>query len=463
MDMCKDERILVFASGRDASLTRDILTRADLPCLVCGSAEDLCREMAEGAGAVVLAEEALTLANVVRVAECLEEQPPWSDLPVIIVAGQAGKIGKAVKTLDVMGNVSVLPRPLPIDTLITAVRTSLRARRRQYEVRNLLSDREEADHRKDAFLAMLAHELRNPLAPIRSAVQILRLIDVDNPDITEVREVLGRQVSHMARLIDDLLDVSRISRGTIELRKQSLDLTKSAEQAANSVKALMDSKGLELSVALPGEPNQIEADATRLEQVLVNVLNNAAKYTDAGGRIAMSVSQEGAMGVVRVLDTGIGIDAEVLPRVFDLFVQADRTLDRTQGGLGIGLTVVKSLVEQHGGTVEVQSDGLGRGTELVLRFPVAAHTSFPEPGHDGSTGRGRGLRVLIVEDNRDAATMLARVCRLQGHEVRVVHDGQSAIAVARDFWPEAVLSDIGLRKREEKEKSKMRLKRIETK
>jgi len=452
----QDGRVLIFAPGRDGALTRDVLAGDGLCCVVAADLGSFHEGMAVGAGVLVIAEEALTAAAATRLISALSVQPAWSDLPILIVTGAGGAVpvGRALKPLDVLGNVSVLCRPLSIDALVTAVRSALRARARQYEVRDLLAARDEADARKDEFLAMLAHELRNPLAPIRSAARVLRLMNTTDPALDEVRGVIDRQVRHMAQMVDDLLDVSRINRGEIELRRQAVDLHEVAGHAIGAVAPLMAAKGHTLTAAEAQGPLLLDADPVRLEQILTNLLNNAAKYTDEGGRVRFSAVAEGPTAVVRVKDSGVGIGPKVLPRIFDLFTQADRPLDRTQGGLGIGLTVVKRLVELHGGSVQAASEGPGLGTEVTLRFPLltdhrACPTSADTRSEFGAAAAAdpcdrRAFRILVVEDNRDGARMLARVLRLEGHETRVVHDGTSAVAAALEFRPDVVLSDIGL-------------------
>jgi PAS domain S-box-containing protein len=305
----------------------------------------------------------------------------------------------------------------------------------------------EADRRKDEFLAMLAHELRNPLAPIRNAVEVFRLLGPADPDLEWARDMIGRQVQQLTRLVDDLLDVSRITRGKIALRKEPVDLAAVVARAVETSRPLLDARGHELTLDLPREPLRVEADATRLAQVVSNLLNNAARYTEEGGHIRLSVEPGRGEAVVRVRDDGMGIPAELLPQVFELFTQGDRSLARSEGGLGIGLTLVKRLVELHGGRVEARSAGPGRGSEFIVRLRTLA----PQPKRDMEDG-GRGpsevpprpRRVLVVDDNEDAAESLALLLRARGHEIRTAHDGPSALSVAEDFRPEVVFLDIGL-------------------
>jgi PAS domain S-box-containing protein len=313
---------------------------------------------------------------------------------------------------------------------------------------NLLTTLKEADRKKDEFLAMLAHELRNPLAPIRNAVYILRGKGLPVPELQWAAEVIDRQVHQMTRLVDDLLDVSRITRGKVELRKEPVELANVVTSAVESSRPLIEKGGHELSVTIPSEPVHLEADPTRLAQVFLNLLNNAAKYTDRGGRISLSAHLEGSgQVVVRVRDNGIGIPREMLPRVFELFAQVDRSMERSEGGLGIGLTLVQRLVEMHGGAVEARSDGPGTGSEFIVRLPVAAHIAAAGPAAGaGQGGAPAPRRILIVDDNRDAADSLGMLLRLMGNEIHTAHDGLQAVEAAASFRPEVVLLDIGLPK-----------------
>jgi PAS domain S-box-containing protein len=324
-----------------------------------------------------------------------------------------------------------------------------------YERLRLLSQLQEADRRKDEFLATLAHELRNPLAPVRNAVQVLRLQGPDRPELRWGRDVIDRQVGHLTRLIDDLLDISRITRNKLELRKERVELTEVIRGAVETSRPLIEQCGHELTVTLPPEPIHLYADLVRLAQVFMNLLTNAAKYTDRGGRIWLTAElasreRERPEVVVRVKDTGVGIPAEKLPRLFEIFFQVDRSLERSQGGLGIGLSLVRRLVELHGGSVQAHSAGVGKGSEFSVRLPVLAETPKPQPTpertDDGATKAGTGRRVLVVDDNRDSADSLALLLGLGGNEVQAAYDGLAAVEAAEHFRPEVVLLDIGMPK-----------------
>ena len=319
-------------------------------------------------------------------------------------------------------------------------------KRLEDNLRRLAADLSDADRRKNEFLAMLAHELRNPLAPISNATRALRLTDGEGPGLREASAMLERQVGQMARLVDDLLDMSRITRGKIELRKERVELAPIVHQAVEAVVAHYRSMHHELTVTLPPGPVQLEADPARLAQVIGNLLNNACKFTDKGGHVWLTVDQERDQAVIRVRDNGIGIAADDQSRLFGMFAQVDTSLERSRDGLGIGLTLVKTLVEMHGGTVQVHSEGLGRGSEFTIRLPVAAATARPSsrPAVREPIPPSVGRRILIVDDSEDGAESLAMLLQLGGHETYKAHDGQEAIKAAERLRPDAVLLDIGL-------------------
>jgi signal transduction histidine kinase/ActR/RegA family two-component response regulator len=310
---------------------------------------------------------------------------------------------------------------------------------------HLYRELREADRRKDEFLATLAHELRNPLATVRNALHVLQLPGVDDASAARAREMMGRQVEQLVRLVDDLLDVSRVMHGRIALRRERVGVAAVLTRAVETARPAIDAAGHELTVALPAEPVWVDADVVRLTQVVGNLLHNAAKYTERGGRISLGAGREGDEAVIRVRDTGIGIRPDMLSRIFDLFVQTDRAADRSQGGLGIGLTLVRRLVEMHGGRVQALSDGPGTGSAFVVRLPArpAACEGPPASGPPAPAAVPR-RRVLVVDDNADAAESLAMLLRLEGQEVRVAHDGPAALEAARAERPNVIFLDIGM-------------------
>jgi PAS domain S-box-containing protein len=303
-----------------------------------------------------------------------------------------------------------------------------------------------ANRQKDQFLAMLAHELRNPLAPIMTAAQLLRMGRQDPASVANASEIIVRQASHMTDLVNDLLDVSRVTRGLVSLEKEELDLNVVVSAAIEQVRPLIDARRHSLTLQLSGQQAHVIGDRTRLVQVISNILNNAAKYTAPGGSIVLAVTVDETRVFITVRDNGVGISAEVLPYIFDLFTQAERTPDRSQGGLGIGLALVKSLIALHGGTVHANSAGLGQGSEFSLCLPRVAASARA----DGRSGRDEAghdpgdLRVMVVDDNVDAAQMLAALLEVQGHAVSVEYDGRGALERARRERPEVLLLDIGL-------------------
>jgi signal transduction histidine kinase len=304
----------------------------------------------------------------------------------------------------------------------------------------------EQDRRKDEFLATLAHELRNPLAPIRSSLSILRLgrIGSNNDKLVSMME---RQLGQLVHLVDDLLDVSRVTSGKIALRRERVELREVVEAAVETSRPVVEQGGHRLTTSLPDESLPLDADRTRLTQVLTNILNNSAKYTPDGGRIELSAVKEGGTAVVRVTDSGIGLAVEMLPKVFDMFTQVGSSLERSQGGLGLGLTLVRRLVEMHEGTVTADSPGVGRGSTFTVRLPLASHPGArPAPQPDAPQPRPTSMshRVLVVDDNSDAAESLAILIRLLGHETRTAYSGPTGIEVAVGFSPDVVFLDIGL-------------------
>jgi len=570
-----ERRLLVLApTPKDADLARSVLERAHIVHRFCSHLDELCEQMDAGVGAVMLPEEAVAEDREGKFSRWLSRQPPWSDLPVLVLTRPGANSVVVAEAMEMIGNITIIERPTRVAALVSAVRTALRARMRQYQTRDFLIERErgvatkallaaivassddaiisktlngdilswnagaerifgytaeeaigrpillvipterhdeervllerlrrgeridhfetvrvakngsridvsltvspirdesgkiigaskvarditlrkqaeaalrDADRRKDEFLAILAHELRNPLAPIRNSLHILRLTGEHAPSAERVGEMMERQVNHMVRLVDDLLEVSRITRGQIELRKEPTDLSTVVRSAIEASRPLIESAGHELTVTLPDIPLTVEGDPVRLAQILSNLLNNAAKYTDPGGKISLEVRREDASAVLSVRDTGMGIPTDMLSRVFEMFMQVDRQADRAQGGLGIGLTLVKRLVEMHGGTVQARSEGAGRGTEFEVRLPVAErpHAAVQEaPSAAPTVASSR--RALVVDDNRDSAESMGLLLELLGAEVRVVFDGYDALKAVADFNPAVVLLDIGM-------------------
>jgi PAS domain S-box-containing protein len=570
-----EQRVLALApTAKDAELTRSIFDKARISCRCFRNLNEICTQLDAGAGTVLVPEEA-----IVDERNCLgrwlSRQPPWSDLPLLVLARPGADSTVVAQAMELLGNVTVLERPTRVAALVSAVRTALRARQRQYQIRDHLVERErdmqaqtllaaivessddaiisktlegrirtwnagaerifgytaaeaigqpimmlippdrhaeepvllarlsqgeridhfetvrvtkdgrridvsltvspirdrsgkvvgaskvarditqrkqaeaalrDADRRKDEFLAMLAHELRNPLAPLRNSLHILRLTAPNDPTTDRVGEVMERQVSHLVRLVDDLMEMSRISRGKIELRKEPVEVAAVVRSAVEVSRPLIDAAGHQLALAIPPEPMTLDGDPVRLSQVFSNLLNNAAKYTDPGGQIWLTVRREEIGVAISVRDTGIGIPPEMLSRVFELFTQVDHSTSRSQGGLGIGLTLVKSIVEMHGGSIEARSSGPGQGSEFVVRLPLAGGLGLAQTTQrsDRRTSVLASRRVLVVDDNRDAAESLAMLLKLLGADVHVVYNGPDALRAIRSYRPTVVLLDIGM-------------------
>lgn len=437
--------MLIWANGRDGPLTARFLAEAGFDALHAAGCAELCGELAQGAGALILAEEVLSDPQSGSLRALLNEQPAWSDIPVIIIAG-ADERDRSPRQFAELTSVSLLHRPLSLDTLCSTVGVALKARRRQYQVRDLLEQREETHRRREEFVAMMAHELRNPLSPIRTGLQLLGL--TESPEqAMRIRAMMERQLENLSRLIDDLLEVSRITRGRIALKREVLDAAEALRDAANALRRLAAEKGLRIEVVEPPQgPVLVDADPVRLEQMINNLLSNAIKFTPANGTVTLGVHRAGSEAVLSVKDTGVGIPPRMLDTVFELFAQTHRGLDRSQGGLGIGLSIVRMLAELHGGSVEALSDGDGKGSQFIVRLPAADARAGERPAarhcHDGVAEQPR--RVLIVEDNRDAADSLAEYLRLRGHSVAVAYDGHDGLAAVERDKPQVIICDIGL-------------------
>ena len=451
-----DQRLLMLlATVRDATMTRDVLAQADIHAQACTGPLELAHELAIGAGAVLVCEEALVTGAHATLARLVDTQPQWSDLPVIVLTRRGADSPDVGFALEQLGNVTLLERPLRLATLISTVRTSLRARQRQYQIRSQLVEQEraraelaEVARRKDEFLAMLAHELRNPLAPIRNALHLLGTdTNLDGASRAKVRAMMERQVNHMVRLVDDLVDMSRISRGTIELRRAPTPLAAVIRNAVDASAPLVSAGKHALTLDVD-ESLVVDADPVRIAQVFGNLLNNAAKYGEPGGHIELVAQRDGTDAVVTIVDDGIGIEPTMLPHVFELFTQERRAQHRAQDGLGIGLTLVRTLVEMHGGRVDASSEGRGCGAQFVVRLPLAVpaadERSALDPLLAAAESSDPNLRILIVDDNQDAANSLGMVLDMLNIDNRISYSGEDAITLVDDYAPDAILLDIGM-------------------
>ena len=441
------ERALILAPrGRDASLACRYLGAAGIASLACESMEQLCQEIGGGAGVVLITTEALPRVAMKRLGEALAQQPSWSELPVMVFA--ANGLDRAVPSLapiDARAHVTILDRPIRVKTMISATRSAILSRRRQYQLRNLMEELEGRVHERDKFLAILGHELRNPLAAILLASQMLD--PRDSRLDQEHAALIERQSRHLTRLVDDLLDLSRVTAGKIVLKRRVVELAQVVRQSLATVYDVAAREQVSLQLSAEASPVLVEGDPIRLEQIVGNLLTNALKYTPAGGRADVFVERDAESAVLRVKDTGVGIDPGRIDSIFGLFTQAENAIGRSQGGMGIGLSLVRSLVELHGGTVSVVSDGIGDGSEFTVRFPLAAQarpTPPPEPpAAIRSEGRAR-LDVVIVEDNQDVRTLLQIKLRGLGHVVEAVGNGEDGVERIVALSPDLALVDLGL-------------------
>ena len=437
-----DYRVLVRgATARDDSMTVRELERAGIQAYACSSVDELRREVDRGCGAVLLAEEMLGESATSHLLRMIAAQEPWSDLWLLILARHGADSPAIADAMSMGANLAVLERPMRIAALITAVRTALRGRRRQYELRDLMESLSLADQRKTEFLATLAHELRNPLAPLSNCVGLLKRGVADSGPILQV---MDRQMHHMIRLVDDLLELSRISRGKIELRMEDVELRRVVETAVETSRPLVEKASHRLEVRLPGEQLCVRGDPVRLAQVVSNLLNNAARYTDDGGRIVLEAHAEAGEAVLSVSDDGSGMTEDALAGAFDMFTQADASDTRAQHGLGIGLALVRNLMEMHGGVVTATSDGPGLGSRFEIRLPLIPSARMERPAIFPLPSARIERRILVVDDNRDAADTLARLLGEVGATVRVAYNGPDALELVEDFKPDVAVLDLGM-------------------
>lgn len=458
--------LIVAPLGRDAPAIAELLESHGYLAQVCGGLHEAGLQIERGAGVLLLTEDALDREQLAGLLPRLNRQPTWSELPVIILMTAGERSADRVDRIAAAaGGITLLERPLGVATLVRSVEVALRSRRRQYQVRDLLEaqqareaelrDSEErlqlaiaalrdADRRKDAFLATLSHELRNPLAPIRNAAEVLASPRLTPMQLRWTQSVIQRQAAHMASLLDDLLELTRITQGKLQLRKQACSIQEVVEAAVETARPLFEKKGHELRIRVPSDIPRFRADPVRLAQAVSNLLTNAAKYTDAGGRVELSAQLDERL-TIAVQDNGIGIPADQLEGLFTMFSQVKSAIGRSEGGLGVGLALVKGLVELHGGTVEARSGGAGKGSRFLIALPFEAVPESKPPQEENLASIPLGkLRVLIADDNRDAADTLAMLLSMEGYEVRTVYGGRAAVSAAETFRPDVALLDIGM-------------------
>jgi signal transduction histidine kinase/CheY-like chemotaxis protein len=437
--------VVASPNAADGELAARFLDAHGIGTLHCRSLAELGPLVATDIGCVVIVEEALVDEDVQAFHEALQAQPAWSDLPVLLIAARESSLSVLVEgVFPQSGNVTLLQRPLHPVTLVSAVTFAMRSRQRQLEVRDLLAQREDAVRRRDEFLAMLAHELRNPMAPISNAAYLLGTLGYEEPLFVKCRAMIQKQARHIGRLIDDLLDVSRLELGKVELRAQPLDLNEVVRAAVEACAATTGVHRHVVTVHTPPMPLRVRADPVRLEQVVGNLIVNAAKFTPDAGRIDVFAHADGAEAVIRVEDNGMGIPAGMLESIFGLFTQGAPTTARTDGGLGIGLTLVKRLVELHGGSVRAFSEGHGRGASFEARLPLDLSSVAGEPAEPRTVSHAASRRVLIVEDGTDARDSLGMLLESWNHEVIYAGSGPEGVRCAREKRPDIALIDIGL-------------------
>lgn len=436
----RSERLLVLApTGRDAELVRQVFAAAGLVAERCSAVEELCARARDGAGALLVAEEALTHAAMRAIAELVRAQEPWSDLPVLVFSSRVDAYTAVGDPLRALGNVTVVERPLSRGALLSMARSALRARRRQYAAREVLEQVRVAVRQRDDFMALLGHELRNPLGAIDMAGELLER----GNDPARPLAVIRRQTRQLSRIVDDLLDVSRVTAGKVVLRTGPVDLVLLGHRVVEGQSlAIAGRAGVELSFVAETPDLFTTGDEARLDQVLSNLVSNAVKYTPRGGHVRVTARREGEAAVLAVADDGIGISGEDLARIFEPFVQVSSALDRARGGMGLGLTLVRGLVELHGGTVHVHSDGIGRGSVFTVQLRATARPAV----ENGSAERHEGgaYDVIVVEDQEDVRQTFLSALEQAGHRVRGAADGSEALALARERAPDVAFIDIGL-------------------
>ena len=442
-------RVLVCAGfPRDAELTRECLVESGIECAVCDTDDEMFDALSAGAGAVVLAQERLGAALIERLRAHLDKQPAWSDLPLVVMVAGSKSLDVVLDALRPLGNVTTIDRPARRSALVSVVRSALRARQRQYDARGLLARLSETDKRKDAFIAMLGHELRNPLSAIHGAATLLETVPDKGERLRRVADILGRQVAHLQRLVDDLLDVARITAGKIVLKRQRVDARSTARQVVTMLDHMARERRHRLDLDVPDEEVVVDVDPVRLEQMLGNLIHNAMKYTPDGGSIRVIVEAVGSSARLRVIDDGRGLAPESIEHIFEPFTQVDSSIDRRMGGLGVGLPLVRGLASLHGGTVEAKSEGLGRGSEFVITLPLEARSAtIDEPRTPTSSERSlptAELRVLLVDDFLDVLDVLRLGLEHVGCDVDTATDGLGAVERATSGSYDVAFVDIGL-------------------
>jgi signal transduction histidine kinase/CheY-like chemotaxis protein len=436
------ERVLVLVRGtRDAEVTCRLLQRDGLSAHACSNGDDLCAEIEKGGAAALLGEDTLTKALFEKLHATLEHQPVWSDFPIIVFSSIIEpRTRLPAELIHQLGNVMFLDRPVQVRSMLAAVHAGIRSRRRQYETRRAIESR-------DQFLAMLGHELRNPLGAICFASGLLALKETPE-DLKKEHDIIARQAQHLTRIVDDLLDVARITHGKVVLKRDRLDLIDPIRSVYELIEPQARDHLARFDIVIREEAIFVDGDRQRLEQVFTNLLTNALKYTPRGGGVTVDVGIDGNTAVVAITDTGVGLAPGMHERVFDAFTQADRTLDRSQGGIGLGLSLVRSIVGLHGGTVRAESKGLGQGSSFIVSLPRLAAALDDRAATDTTaelaTSRTSRKRVVVVEDNADIRELLVEMLEADGHEVQCAANGAEGLQAILTAAPDVAFIDIGL-------------------
>jgi len=437
-----EQRILIYApAGQDAALAGTVLAGSAIASHACRSPGELAEQLALGAGGVLTVDEALH-AGVYSVLDAYaRQQPDWSDLPIILLTHAGPDSLPLRQAIATLGNLTLLERPVHILTLITSVHAMLRARQRQYQVR-------ETQRRKDEFLASLGHELRNPLAPIKSSVALLRHLFPASEQVGKVSDVIERQVTHLTRLVDDLLDVARITSGKVSLQRKDFELQQVLEHVTELCQPAASSRHIRITRALPPHAVTLHADYARVVQIFANIVSNAVKFTPDGGHIHIAARQAQGQLQVVIEDNGIGIEPDAIARIFSMFEQGRTVAGEMTSGLGIGLSLARQFAEMHGGGIDASSDGPGRGSRFIVTLPASASdtpaTTPHSTGSDTPADAHQPLQVLVVDDNRDAADTLQNLFQLEGYAAKVAYGGAQALAAVDMAWPQLVVMDLGM-------------------
>ncbi len=445
--------MLVAATRRDGQVTCALLAKVGIECILCKDMRAVVDGVAAGVAVVVLTEAAFADRAFPELVAVLEAQPSWSEIPVLVFARESNRTLQQSEAMRALRNVIMMDLPSSARAVVSAVESALRSRQRQYQIRDQIVAQQQAqaalrdaDRRKDEFLATLAHELRNPLAAICTALTLMERHPQRDAERPRMLAVMDRQSKLLIKLIDDLLDVSRIATGKMVLARENVDLREVVDAALETSRPIFEAARHALTVSSPDAPLHVLGDAQRLTQVVGNILRNAAKYTPHDGHVDLTLGQDEGRAWIRVRDDGIGIPEEMQGRVFDLFTQVNQSLERAQGGLGIGLSLVKKLAELHGGSVVVSSEGSGKGSTFTISLPLATgEASGRSAGGRGDVpSAGRELKVLVVDDNVDVADAFASLLTMDGHLTRTAHSGPEGLAAYEEFRPDVVFCDIGL-------------------